>query len=173
MLSLPGSIDGLLTEPTFGIPIALVGGVLVGWLVANVRGSAPVAATRTTWHRPDHDAVSQTFYAAEDGIHSQLIRAAYDRLDRSLHATFQVGLTDLGWRPWRTRGQEVPDRRRLLGLREGLSRRYTEAVQREDPGRIHWAFWRDPAIEEQRFLARVAVDVHDARLTVQRLERRT
>ena len=170
MPALPIPIASFLSDPTLGLPVALVLGLLVGWLLAHLTGSASPPPTRTTWRRPDQDPVSQTFYAAEDGLHSHLVHAAYDRLDRALHASYGVGMNDLGWRPWSTPGQQVPWRRELVRLRERLSRRYTESVQHESSIRVHWAFWRDPSIDESRFVSRVSDAVHSARLMVQYLE---
>ena len=171
MVDLVSALFGFLGDPTFGLPLAIVGGLLAGWLFANLSGGAPPLPTRTTWQRPDQDAVSQTFYAAEDGLHSRLVQAAYDRLDRSLASRYAVHLGGLGWRPWPTPARDVPGRKELLRLGERLSRRFSEAVQRELPSRIHWAFWRDPAVDVELFVARVADAVHDARLMVQNLER--
>lgn len=171
MVDLASALFGFLLDPTFGLPMAIVGGLLAGWLFANLSAAAPPPPTRTTWHRPDHDAVSQTFYAAEDGLRSRLVQAAYDRLDRSLASRYAVHLGALGWRPWPTPARDVPGRKELLRLGERLSRRFSEAVQRELPTRIRWAFWRDPNVDEARFVARVADAVHDAHLMVQHLER--
>ena len=173
MASLLGPWTGLLTDPTIGIPILLVAVTLGVWLFSNFTGFRSAELTRTTWLRPDRDAVSQTFYAIEDRKYSRLLRAVYDRCDRAIHLRYSVGLADLGWRPWPTKAGRIPERKELLEIRDALSRRFTEAVGREQPFRVRWAFWRGAAQDDRRYLARVDAAISRAETMVHQLEKST
>ncbi|MCI4317899.1 MAG: hypothetical protein L3J96_05115 [Thermoplasmata archaeon] len=162
-----------MTDPTVGLPILLLSATLGVWLFSNLRGFRSPELTRTTWLRPDRDAVSQTFYAIEDGRYSRLVRAVYDRCDRAVHTRYGVGLAELGWRPWPTKAGLIPERKELLQIRDSLSRRFTEAVGRELPFRFRWAFWRSPAEDDQRYLGRVDAAIARAETMVHTLERST
>jgi hypothetical protein len=153
-----------------GLPLLLLGATLGVWLFANFRGFRSSEPTRTTWHRPDSDPVSQTFYALEDRAYSLLIGAVYDRFDRAVQQRWGVGLSRLGWRPWPTSARRVSNRRTLLGIRDGLSARYTESVGREGPFRVRWNFWRSAAEDQALYLARVDRVIARAEEMVHQLE---
>jgi hypothetical protein len=148
-------VVGFISDPRWGIPFLLILEATILWVAWNPRSPPLLGARRTSWARPEGDAVSRMYYAVQDRRYSVLVRWSRERIEE-LHRARSGGarLPALPW-TFRRRSRSPSDPYVLRRLTLDLSTFEWEARERELGVHLRWAFWRTRRRDAELYAARV------------------
>jgi hypothetical protein len=148
-----GWVIGFISDPRWGIPFLLLLEATILWIAWNPRAPGLLGARRTSWTRPEGDAVSRMYYALQDRRYSIVVRWSRERIEELYRARSGLKLPALPW-TLRRRSKAIEDPYNLRRLTLELSAFEWEAREREIGVHLRWAFWRtrrrDNALYETR-----------------------
>lgn len=164
------AFTALFLEPTLGIPILLSVWALAAWFAWSPRPIERPPGLRRTWFAPASDLASSVYYSLADRRYSAVLTVIYERLDESVHKRFGRLISQLPLTRWGADRLGIPDSPEYRRAARELRQAHAEAIVREAPFRVRWAFWRTPEAEEARFLGHVDRAVRGATRWIDQLE---
>lgn len=147
-----------LTDPALGLPVTLVAGTALVWLLWN-RQDRPMSVVRPIVRPvPDRDPVSRSMQALEAGSYSDVIDRALVRLDEVAQKRFDRPLQRLPRTAWGARRLPHASPTELRAVR-ALARRLDgllDVTKRREAGIwIRFDFWRGHAELMRRYRLRL------------------
>lgn len=130
-MDLVAVLTGLLTQTTFGLPLLVLLGLSLLWLVASPRHYPPVAAPRPVWRSMPPDRVSTMYWALAGERLSQPIAYTYQRFAWVLRKRYGIPPWEIPWRESKARRLGIEDRKALTRLNSDLLKLYNQALDFE------------------------------------------
>jgi hypothetical protein len=155
---------GFLSDPSFGIPVLLLGGLLAVWWGLNPHDYPMMVRRPTDRPVPDRDPVSRAILAFDRGRFSEVLEMATTRLDRVSTKRFGVRAARLPWTPWglwRLEPARRSEARALRRLNARIERLEATSLRRESGVWLRLDFWRSRDELLARFRRRLTPLLND------------
>ena len=162
-------VVGFISDPRWGIPFLLLLEATILWVAWNPRAPSLLGARRSSWTRPEGDAVSRMYYAVQDRRYSVIVRWSRERIEELYAARSGAKLPTLAW-TFRRRSPDLADPYNLRRLTGDLAGFEWEAREREVGVHLRWAFWRTRRRDAALYEARVSRILDRAHRSIGALE---